>query len=348
MLVKTEEGSFVLEKIERVNTSTTISTPEGLELLPIENIPANLSVRQLIENTEKLMGSKFLPYNPSTNNCQDFVMAILRANNLLTPELQQWVKQNTSSLFKKDPFLLKVSNSAINIGKIGNVISQGGNLYSQHNNMREFHYKIPQAEYQHRLQLTGKSHRDIPEALQAGMGIGQEIKRFGKKVGRTYHKIVNIPNQIDNAIPTGKALGHQTASALLRKGVPGIVGGLNSLGVATATGSPLVGIPAGVGASYATSRAMSKVAKSQGYGMRRFAKGSEEAKAWGARMRALRGKGLMSGSGKKLIDQKFSIRDIAHQANLIPKTIRELKGAGIRMPMGSNPKTYSPRMSGKG
>ena len=82
LLVKTEEGSFVLEKIERVNTSTTISTPEGLELLPIENIPANLSVRQLIENTEKLMGSKFLPYNPSTNNCQDFVMAILRANNL--------------------------------------------------------------------------------------------------------------------------------------------------------------------------------------------------------------------------------------------------------------------------
>ena len=64
-------------------------------------------------------------------------MAILKANNLLTPELQAWVKQNTTSLFKKDPFLLSVSNSAINIGKVGNVISQGGNLYSQHINMED-------------------------------------------------------------------------------------------------------------------------------------------------------------------------------------------------------------------
>ena len=59
MLVKTEEGSFVLEKIERVNATTNISSPEGLELLPIKNIPSNLSVLELIQNTEKLMGSKF-------------------------------------------------------------------------------------------------------------------------------------------------------------------------------------------------------------------------------------------------------------------------------------------------
>jgi hypothetical protein len=59
-------------------------------------------------------------------------------------------------------------------------------------------------------------------------------------------------------------------------------------------------------------------------------------------MRALRGKGKMSGQGKKLIDQKFSIRDVAHQANLIPKTIKELKGAGIKMPMGSSPYSKPP------
>ena len=41
---------------------------------------------------------------------------------------------------------------------------------------------------------------NYPEALQAGMGIGQDIKRFGRRVGKTYHNIVNIPNQIDNAI----------------------------------------------------------------------------------------------------------------------------------------------------
>ena len=91
-----------------------------------------------------------------------------------------------------------------------------------------------------------------------------------------------------------------------------------------------MGIPAGVGASYGTSRAMSKVAKSKGYGFP--TKGSPEAKAWGEKMGALRGKGKMSGQGKKLIDQKFSIRDVAHQVNLVPKTIKDLKGSGMRMP----------------
>ena len=66
ILVKTNEGSFVLEKIERVNATTTISSPEGLELLPINNIPANLTVRQLIENTEKFMSSIFLQLHNQT------------------------------------------------------------------------------------------------------------------------------------------------------------------------------------------------------------------------------------------------------------------------------------------
>ena len=198
--------------------------------------------------------------------------------------------------------------------------------------MGDLQYKIPQAEYQHRLQLMLGQHTDYPQALQAGMGIGRTISKFGRRVGRAYHNIASIPNQIDNAIPTAETLGHQTASVLMRKGVPGVVGGLTSLGVATATGNPLMGIPAGVGASYGTSRAMSKVAKSKGYGFHKFAKGSPEAKAWGEKMRALRGKGKMSGQGKKLIDQKFSIRDVAHQVNLVPKAIKDLKGSGMRMP----------------
>ena len=82
----------------------------------------------------------------------------------------------------------------------------------------------------------------------------------------------------------------------MRKGVPGIVGGLTSLGVATATGSPLVGIPAGVGASYATSRAMDKVASSQGYG---FAKGSKQAKDFMASLRAKRKKNITYEKGSQ-------------------------------------------------
>ena len=227
--------------------------------------------------------------------------------------------------------------------------------------MGDLSYKIPQAEYQHRIQLMGSRQTDYPEALQAGMGIGRTITKFGRRVGRAYHDVASIPNQIDNAIPTTKQLGRQTASALMRQGVPGIVGGLTSLGVATATANPLMGVPAGVGATYATKRAMDKLATSEGYGFPKgskqakdfmaslrakrkknitYEKGSQEAKDYMAKLRALRktkkkvmeGEGAhMSGEGKKVIDQKFSIRDIAHQVNQIPKTIKDLKGSGMRM-----------------
>ena len=88
--VDTAKGSFIFEKIERVNATKTISKPQGLEELKVQNIPS-LSVSELIDNTQKKMGEKFLPYSASTNNCQSFILNVLRGNNLYTPEYESFV-----------------------------------------------------------------------------------------------------------------------------------------------------------------------------------------------------------------------------------------------------------------
>ena len=53
------------------------------------------------------MGNNFLPYNANGNNCQNFILNVLQANNLNTPAYEKFVKQDTAALFANDPFLSK-------------------------------------------------------------------------------------------------------------------------------------------------------------------------------------------------------------------------------------------------
>ena len=46
------------------------------------------------------MGSKFFPYHPNTNNCQDFILQMLKSNGINDVNAFNFVKQDTSMIFK--------------------------------------------------------------------------------------------------------------------------------------------------------------------------------------------------------------------------------------------------------
>ena len=46
------------------------------------------------------MGSKYFTYSAKDNNCQDFILAVLKANNIGNEEDYSFVKQDTKSLFE--------------------------------------------------------------------------------------------------------------------------------------------------------------------------------------------------------------------------------------------------------
>ena len=79
----------------------------------------------MLERTHLLMGGKFLTYSAS-NNCQDFILAMLQSNNLSTPVNTLFVKQATQSLFT--PQLRKISNTITDIAGVANIIRQGGDI----------------------------------------------------------------------------------------------------------------------------------------------------------------------------------------------------------------------------
>lgn len=70
------------------------------------SIPANdkVTLRQLLLNTREYMGYiKFSNYCAKTNNCQDFILALLSSNHLSSPQLEQFIKQDAEQIFNRLP-----------------------------------------------------------------------------------------------------------------------------------------------------------------------------------------------------------------------------------------------------
>jgi len=130
MVCKLNDGKkLLIEKNEVINmvlNPTIESNTETMEL-PISK---NIAVNELLDNTKNRMGDQFFPYDANSNNCQHFIISILKANNLNTPEAEKFVFQDLKTLFKRLPFFTKpIIDKAIDWGTKINVISQGAGVY---------------------------------------------------------------------------------------------------------------------------------------------------------------------------------------------------------------------------
>lgn len=65
-----------------------------------------LTISELINRTKEIMGPKaFSTYDAHTNNCQDFILAVLGSNGFMTDELKSFIKQDADAVFRKLPSL---------------------------------------------------------------------------------------------------------------------------------------------------------------------------------------------------------------------------------------------------
>jgi hypothetical protein len=106
---------ILLEKNERINISTSFSDTKDTEYKPVNNYSANsLTMNTLLKATEDYMGTfKFYQYNAFENNCQDFILGILKANRINSPEVEAFVKQDVGTIVKRLPsFVGKISQFA--------------------------------------------------------------------------------------------------------------------------------------------------------------------------------------------------------------------------------------------
>lgn len=121
------DGNMILiEKNAQINMDVNRQMTNS-QYMPVPNVPQGLTVNQLIVKTKNKMGSKFIPYSASSNNCQNFILQLLRANNMSTPQLEAFVKQDTEDIFKDENFK-KFANTITDLGNRIDIIRQGGQL----------------------------------------------------------------------------------------------------------------------------------------------------------------------------------------------------------------------------
>jgi hypothetical protein len=74
------------------------------------------------------MGDRFYPYSARDNNCQNFILSVLKASGIGGERDYAFIKQDTKSLFGDESFLRKLSNTVTDIGARFNVLMQGGKI----------------------------------------------------------------------------------------------------------------------------------------------------------------------------------------------------------------------------
>ncbi len=103
LIITTQEGSVIkVEKNEVLNIELNPTISPNAEVKQITtNVPRELTIATMLYKAQSRMGGdRFFTYNAVRNNCQDFLLNILDANNIGDESDRQFIKQDVGSLFK--------------------------------------------------------------------------------------------------------------------------------------------------------------------------------------------------------------------------------------------------------
>ena len=193
MIVTLKDGKNILiEKNEVINMEMKgVRKDAESRLVPVNK---KITLNTVMANTKKRMGKHFLPYNAYTNNCQDLLMNILKANNLGDGDTYKFVKQNTSSIFKDSPIFAGIAKFATDLGAKVDILKKGAGLSKNQKEMMKQHSQ--HHTHQHLASMTklmkqGKSFQESHDITMNKVGAGiisphaeHNIKAFFDGIGK--------------------------------------------------------------------------------------------------------------------------------------------------------------------
>ena len=120
VILITNRGVYKLEKVEtltvRDGKATLQKTPSQYKMeFPVDK---RLTIYEMMDRTKKSMGvDKMRGYDAKSNNCQDFIIAMMRAGGVYTQERADFIKQETDKLFTDN--LQKTANTITTVAREG-------------------------------------------------------------------------------------------------------------------------------------------------------------------------------------------------------------------------------------
>lgn len=112
-------GQYLLEKNANINLQAYTGQPAPESSVQIA-ISTPMPLEAMLKRTQAAMGDdRFFTYNAFSNNCQDFMIAFLGSNSLLTSATQSFVKQDSAMLQREIPsFTQGLASMATDLGHI--------------------------------------------------------------------------------------------------------------------------------------------------------------------------------------------------------------------------------------
>jgi len=231
MYLTMDSGTKILfEKNAQINSSVNPPLPPDTESKDVPNIPQGLTLNAFLENGKAQMGNSFFPYDPHYNNCQDFILGLLRGNKLITPDVETFVKQDTGQLFANNKMLGGIAKGVTSLGGIGERMFNGfgisdknktleyNNMSSSESESDEENMGTGRKREREIVRKIGKLKREIREHHEVHGGKINIAKAF-KSLGSTIKKGFNpVAEYVTNK--------HGLASTLVNQGIPAVSGAL--------------------------------------------------------------------------------------------------------------------------
>ena len=106
----------------RLRTAKHKRARPEMECIPLQYNGPSMTLNQMVDNTMNLMGKeKFFSYSSFLNNCQDFVLNFMKANQLSGD--MAWIKQDIADLLPK--WAKKLANVGTNFKNIQKLVVEG-------------------------------------------------------------------------------------------------------------------------------------------------------------------------------------------------------------------------------
>lgn len=118
-------STVLLEKNEVLNALVNPKKSKDTECKLILNVPRPMTINKMLAGAQQIQGDKFFKYSAYNNNCQDFIMALLKGVNAGTQENYDFIKQETKELFRGLPGTRKFANTVTDLGATFNTIIEG-------------------------------------------------------------------------------------------------------------------------------------------------------------------------------------------------------------------------------
>ena len=110
---------YTLEKNAVIELHPSADATKDTEMLSVPLNGVGVTLNSLLENAKVILGKNYYLYDPFLNNCQDFIMALLKGSGLGNKVIFDFVKQPIDELIQEVPSWT---------GKIGRALTDAGGV----------------------------------------------------------------------------------------------------------------------------------------------------------------------------------------------------------------------------